>query len=291
MSEFLHTHSFDFPVDAARLFQALTRSEDLTVWFAEHVELDARPGGRFAFWGRHTYGAPSHPGIVTQFSRFDPDRKIEFDWPLEGIAGRVTLSISPADTGSKLTVEHRLEQIPQIGRAKEMVDDLWRIHFGALCCLLYNQPAELPDYADPHPVVRSSIYIEAPRKMVWAGITEPEYLDQWFTKSAKVDLEGRTFDFGWSYEVDGKTVTVPPLPLLEVVEAEKLVMQWEDWRGDPSVPAQSVTWLLEDEGTGTRLTLLHEGFVRAVDVSDYPFGWIDFLNKLRDVVAPQTAPA
>ena len=52
---------------------------------------------------------------------------------------------------------------------------------------------------------------------------------------------------------------------------------------NPEVPDQTVSWILEDLDGKTRLTLLHTGFTRTVDVSDYPFGWQEFLDKIRDV--------
>ena len=73
------------------------------------------------------------------------------------------------------------------------------------------------------------------------------------------------------------------MEILELVANEKLTISWPDWRGDPSVPTQSVTWLLEPDASGTRVTLVHAGFIRAADVSDYPFGWGHFLSELARV--------
>jgi hypothetical protein len=72
-----------------------------------------------------------------------------------------------------------------------------------------------------------------------------------------------------------------PLRILELVENERLVTDWPDWRGDRSVPLQKITWLLESIGEQTRVTLIHSGFVRATDMSDYPFGWGFFLSRLQ----------
>ncbi|NNC77023.1 MAG: hypothetical protein HKN77_03605 [Woeseiaceae bacterium] len=58
---------------------------------------------------------------------------------------------------------------------------------------------------------------------------------------------------------------------------------WPDWRGDPNVPEQVVAWTLEDVGGKTQLALEHSGFTRAVDVSDYPFGWREFLQAILEV--------
>jgi len=59
------------------------------------------------------------------------------------------------------------------------------------------------------------------------------------------------------------------------------VTDWPDWRGDERVPLQTITWRLETEGEGTRVTVVHSGFVRAADISDDPFGWPDFLGRLK----------
>ncbi|GLK53006.1 SRPBCC family protein [Maricaulis virginensis] len=276
-----YTHTIAAPPD--RVFRALTDPADLTVWFAEGVAIDARPGGGFSFWGRHTYGTPAHPGIQTRLHTFEPDREIAFDWPLEGQAGRVTLSLAPKDDGTAVTARHVLADSPAIGRARELVDDLWRMHLGALGTHLSGQPVTLPDFADPHPQVRLSIHVDAPRAAVWRTLTDPALLDQWLTKAAVIDLAAGTLDFGWRYEENGREVVVPPMQLLEIAEPERLVMEWRDWRGDPDVPHQRVTWLLSEDGDGTRVDLVHDGFTRTADISDYPWGWRWFLQQIRTV--------
>ncbi len=78
--------------------------------------------------------------------------------------------------------------------------------------------------------------------------------------------------------------------IIDLVENEKLVTDWPDWRGDESVPRQTLTWTLEKLGPArTRVTGVHSGFVRAVDVSDYPFGRGYFLNQLKAVVEGREA--
>lgn len=83
--------------------------------------------------------------------------------------------------------------------------------------------------------------------------------------------------------MDGKKVLGGPTRILELVENERLVSDWPDWRGDETNYTQKITWLLEDQGDGTLLTLVHDGFVRASDISDFPFGWAGFLEGIRDV--------
>ena len=211
MTQLVHEFTQTLPAPAETAFAALISEAALQTWFAAHVAIDPRPGGRFQFWGKHTYGAPSHPGIDTRLSLFEPCVAIGFEWPLEGCQGAVELRISGKHEGSALTVTHTLTPAPKIGRAKEMVDDLWRLHLGALCTHLQGKPVDLPDFADPHPLVKLSIYIDAPRATVWRAMTKPSPLNQWLTKTATIDLDARTLDFGWSYEIGGETVTVPPM--------------------------------------------------------------------------------
>lgn len=282
MTELTHTHSMTLEATPGRLFDALTDPEDLKVWFAEHVEIELRKSGKFRFWGRHTYGTPGPADANGVIREFEHGRTIAFDWPVEGRDGLARLDVEPDGHKAKLTITHSFARAPSINRARELVDDMWRIHLGALMCHLMGAPVELPDFTETEAVVRSSIFIDAPRPVVFRAFTDPALLNQWIAKDAKVDLDARTLDFGWSYETGGKTVTPPPMKILELENDRKFVTNWPDWRGDPDVPDQKVTWLLEDEGAGTRLTLIHDGFVRAVDVSDYPFGWSYFLSRIKE---------
>jgi hypothetical protein len=59
------------------------------------------------------------------------------------------------------------------------------------------------------------------------------------------------------------------------------VLTWPDWRGDATPTGQTISFTLEPEGQGTRLTFVHAGFSRTTDVSDYPFGWSWFLDGLK----------
>ena len=282
MSGLTHTHSVTLEATPARLFAALTDPEDLKIWLAEHVEIEPRKLGKFRFWGRHTYGTPGPADANGVIREFEPGKTIAFDWPVEGCAGLARLDVEPEGEKARLVINHSFERAPSIGRAKELVDDMWRIHLGALMCHLMGAPVDLPDFTESEAVVKSSIFVDAPRSVVFRAFTDPELLNQWMAKDAKVDLDAGTLDFGWAYENDGQMVVPPPMKILDFEQDRKFVTNWPDWRGDTSVPDQRVTWLLEDEGDGTRVTLIHDGFVRAVDVSDYPFGWSYFLGKIKE---------
>jgi uncharacterized protein YndB with AHSA1/START domain len=92
------------------------------------------------------------------------------------------------------------------------------------------------------------------------------------------------YRYGWQYKVADRDMAGGPTKILELVENERLVTDWPDWRGDPAKPSTTVTWLLETVGDKTRVTLIHGVFERAADISDYGPGWNHFLGRLKELV-------
>ncbi|MER5942858.1 MULTISPECIES: SRPBCC domain-containing protein [unclassified Streptomyces] len=118
-----------------------------------------------------------------------------------------------------------------------------------------------PEPDDDLTVIRVDQYFAHPPAKVWRALTEPELLVQWQMQG----VEGFRLEIGHRY-----TMTSVPRPNTDfsgTVEVE--VLAYEAGRmlslgwSDPS-PANSakwrVTWRLEQEGRGTRLFLVHEGF-------------------------------
>jgi uncharacterized protein YndB with AHSA1/START domain len=284
------THEFAFAVSGspARVFAALTDPSQLRAWFAEHVEIDPRAGGTIRFWGRHTYGAPDRPLVASTIRRFEPGETLVFEWGLEGVAGEATIELRPDEKtadGSRtaVAVRHSFERRIPIAYGDELVDDLWRLTLGNLDAHLRGGTGiVLPDFTQPTAEIRLSIVIDAPRARVFRALVDPDALNRWIATSASVDPRtGGTYSFAWKYEHKGRRVESGPTTILDLVENERLVIDWTDWRGDTTRPPTRVAWVLGDEGHGTRVTLVHSGFSRVADQSDYPFGWGWFLDRLR----------
>lgn len=281
-----YEHSFPIAADADVLFAALSEAGQLEQWFAEHAWVDARRGGRLEFWGRHTVGTPARGeggGVITDF---EAGERLAFEWSLFGAPSTVRFTLAPEETdrgpATRVTVGQDFEAMPDVPRAKELVDDWWRFCLGNLSAhTTQREDVMRVDFADSGPEVRLSMHVNAPRDKVFRALTDPQCLNQWMAKDATVDLRvGGKWDLGWAAP-EGHSA--PTMEILELVANERLTISWPDWRGDPSVPSQSVTWLLEPTDRGTRVTLIHSGFVRAVDVSDYPFGWGHFLSEMKSV--------
>lgn len=292
MPELVHTFSWALPATPEAVFAALTEPEQLKAWFADDVDIEPREGGAFRFWGRHVYGAPKVG--AQRLTRFEPGQALAFTWELHGQPSEVTLEVSPGDPeknpgGATVSGRHAFAEAPAIGRAREMVDDHWRIANGNLAAhLAGGQGLMRVDFADPQPEVRVSTLIDAPVEKVFKAFIEPELLAKWSGAPAPViePHAGGRYEYGWSYEVDGRQVTSGPTRILEYEENRRLVTDWPDWRGDPAVPVQRITWLFDDLGGKTRVTVVHDGFVRAVDISDYPFGWGGFGEMLKKIFEP-----
>ena len=284
----IHRHSCTLAASATRVFAALTTPQELRRWFAENVEVEVSPGGAFAFWGRYSYGAPSAPHPRQRITRIERDRLLAFHWPFDDVASEVVLTLSPNENGdpaatTMLTLEHRFDTKPPGPDVEELVDDLWRLTLGNLDAHLRGgEGVVLPDYSDPSPEVRLSIVIDAPPERVFRALVDPAALNQWIASSAIVEpAVGGCYSYGWTSERGGKAVDGGPTRILDLVPNERLVTDWLDWRGDPTRPKTRVAWLLETVGSKTRVTVVHGEFRRTADISDYPFGWPAFLNRLK----------
>lgn len=289
MSEWTHHFSFPMPMraSAARTFAALTVPADLTKWFAEHVELEPREGGAFRFWGKSSYETSTRDKAAQRFTAFEPGKRIAFTWLLHGQESEVTLTVSPKDeTTSDVALSHRFPAVPAgVPRFPHLIEDLWRLTLGNLFVfLIEGAPAIVPDYTDSEPVVRSSIFIAAPPEKVFRALVEPALLEKWMGGKPEIEPRpGGRYVLGWSYEVEGRTVAGGPTKIIDLVPNRRVVTDWTDWRGDPAVPQQTITWDLKPEGSGTRVHLTHSGFLRAVDISDYGMGWGEFLRQLKAI--------
>jgi uncharacterized protein YndB with AHSA1/START domain len=274
-----HEYALTLLGSRARVFTALTDPNELRRWFAEHVEIEPREGGAFRFWGRSTYGVPNAAAARQRITRLEPDRALAFEWPFEGETTEVSWLLEPGDVeaSTRFTLRHAFPAPPAVAFGRELVDDLWRLTLGNLDQHLRGSDwIDLPDYADPAPEIRMSILIDAPPAQVFRALVEPEALNQWIASNADVDpRKGGRYSFGWDSG---------PTRILELVPNERLVIDWKDWRGDETRPQTRVTWTLEPVGEKTRLTMVHDGFSRVADKSDYPFGWRHFLEQAKNVV-------
>jgi uncharacterized protein YndB with AHSA1/START domain len=278
-----YQHDFKLPATPEQTWRAWTDPKQLTSWFAERVDLDLKPGGRFRFWGKYTLGNPTEKEATQQVTRLEPGRFLAFTWRFYQTDTEVTLGFEPGEKGTTLKLTHRVDGDLGMNRSEELIEDLWGLSCGNLSQHLKGGSGiVLPDYSDPKPEVRMVLSIAAPPASVFRALLEPEAIQRWLgTKEAIVEPRvGGRYELQWKYQVDGRDVTGGPTRILELEPNRKLTLDWPDWRGDESVTGQKITFSLEPEGSGTRLTFVHSGFGRTTDIGDYPFGWAGYMREL-----------
>jgi uncharacterized protein YndB with AHSA1/START domain len=125
--------------------------------------------------------------------------------------------------------------------------------------------------------------INAPAAKVWAAITQPELMMQWWgpdagpTLRAEADVRpgGR---FSVAFRLLNGEEHNPTGVYQEVIPEKKLVFTW-DLPG--TLERESlVTFLLEPIDGGTRLTLLHEHLPDEEARKSHEQGWNGLLDKL-----------
>jgi len=124
--------------------------------------------------------------------------------------------------------------------------------------------------------------VKAPPAKVWAAITEPKLMMQWWgpdagpTLRAEADVRpgGR---FSVVFRLLNGDEHNPTGVYQEVIPEKKLVFTWEA----PGIRERDslVTFLLEPFDGGTRLTLLHEHLPEGARKS-HEQGWNGLLDKL-----------
>ena len=125
--------------------------------------------------------------------------------------------------------------------------------------------------------------LKAPPARVYAALTEPRLMLQWWgpdagpTLSADADVRpgGR---FSVVFQLQNGQTHNPTGVYLEVVPARKLVFTWE-WPGMPERESR-VTFLLEPIEGGTELTLIHEQLPDDDARQSHADGWRGFLDQL-----------
>jgi uncharacterized protein YndB with AHSA1/START domain len=117
--------------------------------------------------------------------------------------------------------------------------------------------------------VRFERRLSHPPEEVWAALTEPRRIAEWLTKATcEPRQDGEVvLDFGPGNVVTGRiTIWEPPRSLSY------------GWRF-PDGHGSRVSWTLEADGEGTRLTLVHE-LLRAGEASGDAAGWHTYLERL-----------
>lgn len=157
--------------------------------------------------------------------------------------------------GTAVTIhETGYEALPDAIRQKWM-DDTQSGYSDSLA-ILKSHVEGLPQGEDAMSeewTVRQSVWVDAPPESIWAAITEPLHLMQWWSPNQWEipDLRvGGSVSFGLEGDMSHAVI--------ETLEAPRqLTLRWQ---ADEQFPTLVTTYLLDSENNGTRLTVTEAGF-------------------------------
>lgn len=132
-----------------------------------------------------------------------------------------------------------------------------------------------------------SIFLAASRETVWAYLTEKDKLGEWFFR-AKADLAD-----GKDYTLMGVADGGAPVKncwgtVVHMEPPSKLIYSFTITPFEGAMT--TVTWTLEEENSGTMLTLTHDGISAAGEAAlsvfaDVENTWGKFLSTLSELLA------
>jgi uncharacterized protein YndB with AHSA1/START domain len=128
---------------------------------------------------------------------------------------------------------------------------------------------------------------EQPIDQVWRALIDPVVLAEWLLENDFEPRVGKRF-----------TLRCPPIPgwngrieavVLELDPPRRMVWSWSDGFevGEPT----RVTFELRREGSGTRLTLRHEGAIDDTHGARLGLGWPEKLEQLLRALGQNPRPA
>lgn len=144
--------------------------------------------------------------------------------------------------------------------------------------------------------IRKSIFLPADRATVWAFLTDPAKLEQWFHPADAPIQTGQPYTLRNSRDGDkmcwGEVLEMTP----------HSYMKWSFTVGPMDGALSTVEWHLEDAPGGTRLSLTHSGLPQSAEgfglVLALDKGWHGFVGNLQilaqtggDYMAVITVPA
>jgi uncharacterized protein YndB with AHSA1/START domain len=106
-------------------------------------------------------------------------------------------------------------------------------------------------------VIRRTIQLAVPRERVWAALTEPELLNQWFGEGFEITA----FEVGGTGRVIYEDFGDFPIEITEVVPLETLAFRWSGIPADElDEYSTTVTFTLSGDESSSELTVVESGF-------------------------------
>ncbi|MDQ3578013.1 MAG: SRPBCC domain-containing protein [Actinomycetota bacterium] len=249
----------------ARVRHALTDAEELSVWFAEHAEVELP--ATYTFWGRYTpEGAEPHQRLLHA-----DDTTLRFTWTLDGIdtVVEITLAEETADTTLIAVSQSDIpswEEMVAEANIRAVLYTFWALAIANLSDHVTGRSLNpLCDFTSSE--MRARVVIAATPAEVFAALTTPESFGQWF--GANIEIEPWV---GGRFAMGGVDIDSQPATIIEFEQDARVAMSWED--------TGATSWELDGSEGATRLTIVHSGF----DTVNPPYGaWMGWLSGVAEL--------
>jgi uncharacterized protein YndB with AHSA1/START domain len=131
------------------------------------------------------------------------------------------------------------------------------------------------------PAIVLAIDTAAAPNVAWATVTEPRRIAEWFTEASPLGRVGDPYrlDFG-----DGSVV----VGVVRLVEPGRQFAHSWAWADVEPVQETLVTWSVAPAGSGSRITLTHDGWAEAgadeAARADHEGYWTGYLEDLAAIL-------
>ena len=143
-------------------------------------------------------------------------------------------------------------------------------------------------------IIVETIAIKAPIEAVFAALTVPDQLVQWWGSEGSYHTTAMETDLrpGGAWKTTGTGRDGEPFSVsgtYRAVDAPRLVeFTWRhDWSETNDIPETLVRYELNERDGVTNLTVTHSGFTTFADRDDHAAGWKTVLAWVRDFVTPR----
>src|SRR5262249_8058924 len=244
------------------VYEALTDPAALSVWLAEHADVELP--GKYEFWGRYTPdGAEPHQRVLHM-----DERTIRFAWTVDGVETTAQFELAQDEDGTLVTLSQTdlpsfEDVLADKAGARGALQTFWSLAIANLADYLAGR--ELTPKCDfTSADLRAEVVIDAAPEAVFDSMTKPEQFLRWF--GANVDIEPYV---GGGCAVGGFALERGGARFVEFEGGRRGGVGFAD--------GETTTWGLDGADGKPRLTVVKSGF--APTNPPYP-GWVGWLGGL-----------
>ncbi|GAB2820626.1 SRPBCC family protein [Lentzea nigeriaca] len=246
---------------AARIHQALTTTEGLRTWLAEHAFVDLGQG-IYEFWGRYT---PEGERGRQKLLSVD-DTSVSFSWFLNGTDYTVSLAVE--ERGGETVIAMTQSPYPTWGDGNdwaETIQTFWPLVLANLVEHVEDRPVfGFCDFTTPEQ--RFETDIAATPAAIIDALTDPDVFARWF--GARMEIEPHV---GGRWTMGSLESDETPAKIL-ALDSEHFTLEFQE--------GMVASWELKGSEGRTHLTFVQSGF----DTTNPPYGpWMGWLSGFADL--------